>query len=546
MKNFITQFVNDSNLLLMHKKRITAVLLAVSMTALLCACGKKPAETPASTSAAQATSEASSEAAAESAAELTGRAADGEAVIGVAQDFDSLDPHHMTAAGTKEVLFNVFEGLVKPNADGDIVPAVASSAEKSEDGMTYTFTLRDGVTFHNGDPVEMEDVIYSIERRRNGEDAAALLEALGVIGDMQADGNTLTITLTEPSNEFLAYLMNAYIIPADYDKQETAPVGTGPYKFVSRAAQDNLVLEKYDGYWGEGGSLKKVTFKILENAEGLVLGLQSGALDLVAHMSSDQTIQLDENDFHIEQGSMNLVQALYLNNAEKPFDDVRVRQALCYAVDKQGVIDLAFDGYGIPLGTSMFPSFGKYYDEALTDYYTYDVAKAKELLAEAGYPDGFEMTITVPSNYTPHVNTATVIVEQLKEAGIKATVEPVDWDTWLADVYKASKFQSTITGLTSDNMTARKLLERFGSTTGNNFTKYNNAEYDEILAKALSATDDAEQTQLYRDLEKNLTENAANVYLQDMADLVAVRNGLTGLTFYPIYVLDVSALSWEG
>ena len=451
----------------------------------------------------------------------------------------------MTAAGTKEIMFNVFEGLVKPSPEGEIVPAVASEVEKSDDSLTYTFTLRDGVTFHNGDPVEMEDVLYSIDRRRQpDDDAAAYLEALDVISDIKTADNTLTITLSEPSNEFLAYIMNCYILPSDYEDQETAPVGTGPYKFVSRSVQDSLVLERFDDYYGTKASIGKATFKVLENADGLVLGLQSGALDLVAHLSSDQTAQLDD-DFAIETGSMNLVQALYLNNAEKPFDDVRVRQALCYAIDKQAVIDLAFDGYGIPLGTSMFPSFSKYYDDSLTDYYTYDPAKAKELLTEAGYPDGFDMTITVPSNYTPHVNTATVLVELLREIGVNVTVQPVDWGTWLEDVYTNRKFQSTITGLTSDNMTARKLLERFGTDVGNNFTNYSNADYDETLAKALAAADDEEQTALYRELEKNLTENAANVYLQDMADLIAVRKGLTGLTFYPIYVLDVAALSWE-
>ena len=515
----------------MNKKRVLSLSLGLVLGAfLLAACGNNAASQTQTT---------------EAPAEKTQRAEANEAVIGIAQDFDSLDPHHMTAAGTKEVLFNMFEGLVKPNAEGEIVPAVAEEVVKSEDGMTYTFTLREGVTFHNGDPVEMEDVLYSIERRKNGEDAAALLEPLQAIDSMEAEGNTLTLTLSEPNNEFLAYVMNVYILPADYDEQETSPVGTGPFRFVSRAAQDSLVLERFEDYWGEAPALEKVTFKILENADGLVLGLQSGALDLVAHMSSDQTIQLDEKDFSIEQGSMNLVQALYLNNAEKPFDDVRVRQALCYAVDKQGVIDLAFDGYGIPLGTSMFPSFGKYYDESLTEYYPHDVEKAKALLAEAGFPDGFDMTITVPSNYTPHVNTATVLVEQLREAGVGVTVEPVDWGTWLEEVYGNRKFQSTITGLTSDNMTARKLLERFGSEVGNNFTNYSNADYDALLEEALSSTDDEAQTAAYRAMEKNLTENAANVYIQDMADLVAVRKGLTGLTFYPIYVLDVSTLAWE-
>ena len=568
----------------MKRKFLTAFLALTMVTAMLAGCGSKEGGTQAGSSAvsaseetaeaeskaeeavSEAVSEAAEDAASEAVSEVaekaaseaaasddkeaaapaaeTERAKANELTVGIAQDFDSLDPDYMTAAGTKEVLFNVFEGLVKPTSDGEIVPAVASDVQKSEDGLTYTFTLRDGVTFHNGDPVEMEDVLYSIERRKNGEDTAAQLEALSVIADMQSNDKTLTITLSEPSNEFLAFLMNAYIIPADYDQQETAPVGTGPYKFVSRSVQDNLVLERFADYWGEGGSIDKVTFKILEKAEALVTGLQSGALDVVAHMSSDQTAQLEEDEFTIEQGSMNLVQALYLNNAEKPFDDVRVRQALCYAVDKQAVIDLAFDGFGIPLGTSMFPSFAKYYDESLTDYYTQDLEKAKELLAEAGYPDGFEMTITVPSNYTPHVNTATVLVELLKEIGVQATVEPVDWNTWLDEVYGQRKFQSTITGLTSDNMTARKLLERFGSEVGNNFTNYSNEEYDEILAKALTATDDEEQIALYKQLEKNLTENAANVYLQDMADLVAVRTGLEGLTFYPLYVLDISKLHW--
>ena len=516
----------------MEKRPLAIILILAMAVTLLSGCGNaakestpEPAETPT--------------------AQETGRAAANEINIGIAQDFDSLDPDYMTAAGTKEILFNVFEGLVKPNAAGEIVPAVASSVEKTDDGLNYVFTLREGVRFHNGDPVEMEDLVYSVERRWKGEDTAAQLGALAVIDSLETEGNTFTVHLTEPSNEFLAAIMNAYILPADYSEQETAPVGTGPFRFVSRSVQDSLVLERFPDYWGTPAKIDKVTFKILESAEGLVLGLQSGALDLVAHLSSDQTVQLNKADFGIAEGSMNLVQALYLNNAEKPFDDIRVRQALCYAVDKQAVIDLAFDGYGIPLGTSMFPSFRKYYDDSLTDYYTLDLEKARSLLAEAGYPDGFDMTITVPSNYTPHVNTATVLVELLREIGVNATVQPVDWGTWLEEVYGNRKFQSTITGLTSDNMTARKLLERFGSEVGNNFTNYSNSEYDEVLARAVSATDDAEQTELYRELERNMTENAANVYLQDMADLVAVRNGLKGLTFYPIYVLDVSLLYWD-
>lgn len=474
------------------------------------------------------------------------RAASNEIVVGIAQDLDeSLDPHLAVAAGTKEVMFNVFEGLLKPTPEGELVPAVCSDYSVSEDGLTYTFTLREGVTFHNGDPVTLRDVLFSIERNRTAEDGGeALIPALANIADLKEDGNTLTVTLTEPDVDFLSYMTLA-ILPADYDKQDTSPVGTGPFRFVSRAAQDNIVLERYDGYWGEAAALSKVTYKIIENAQGLILGLQSGALDVVSHLSTAQVKQLSKDDFHIEEGTMNLVQALYLNNAEKPFDDLRVRQALCYAVDKQGVLDLAFDGYGAPIGSSMYPAFTKYFDPALTDYYTQDIAKAKSLLAEAGYPEGFEMTITVPSNYQPHVDTAQVLAEQLKAIGVTASIEPVEWGVWLDDVYNGRKFQSTVIGVDASNMTARALLDRFVSDADNNFVNYNNADYDALFKKVTATYDDAERTGIYKQMEKNLTENAAAVYLQDMADLVAVRNGLTGLTFYPLYVLDVAALHWD-
>ena len=467
-----------------------------------------------------------------------------EITVGIAQDLDdSLDPHLAVAAGTKEVMFNVFEGLMKPTSTGDLTPAVAESYTVSEDRLTYTFTLREGVKFHNGDEVTAEDVVYSISRCADTTDGTPLVEAFSVIQSVEAvDARTVAITIAEPSNEFISYMTTA-ILPAGYDQQDTAPVGTGPFKFVSRAAQDNIVLERFDEYWGTPAYLDKVTFKIMENADSLVMSLQSGAIDLCSHLTSTQVAQLG-GDFYVAEGTMNLVQALYLNNAEKPFDDVRVRQALCYAVDKQGIIDLAFDGYGSPIGSSMYPAFGKYFDESLTNYYTKDVEKAKSLLTDAGYPNGFEMTITVPSNYQPHIDTAQVLVEQLKEIGVTAKIELVEWGTWVSDVYAGRQFQSTVVGVDASNMTARALLERFTSDYAKNFINYNNADYDALFQQALTTYDDAGQTAIYKAMEKNLTENAANVYIQDLADLVAVRQGLEGVTFYPIYVLDLSTVRY--
>ena len=481
------------------KKRLMALLLLTGLlSAALTGCGGGSTEQASEDGQ---TADGSTEA----------RAQANEIVVGIAQDLDeSLDPHLAVAAGTKEVMFNVFEGLVKPTPDGDLVPAVADHYEISEDQTTYTFTLREGVQFHNGDPVEMRDVTYSIERCADDSEGTPLIPALSAISSIQADDTTLTITLDQPDSEFLSYLTLA-ILPEDYTDQATAP--------------------------------DKVTFRIIENADSLVMSLQSGAIDMFAHLTSTQAAQLGD-DFQVLEGTMNLVQALYLNNAAEPFNNEKVRQALCYAVDKQQIIDVAFDGYGSPIGSSMYPAFQKYFVEDLTDYYPYDPERARELLAEAGYPDGFSMTITVPSNYQPHIDTATVLVEQLKAVGITAEIQPVEWGAWLSEVYGNRQFQSTVVGVDASNMTARALLERFTSAADDNFINYQNTDYDALFQQAQATADDAEQTELYKQMERNLTEHAANVYIQDLADLVVLRNGLEGYQFYPIYVMDLSTVHY--
>ena len=520
----------------MKRKLLEVLLLLGLLSAVLCGCGGGSADKTPEGGQTSGSSEPAAQPAADHPNEIT---------VGIAQDLDeSLDPHKAVAAGTKEVMFNVFEGLMKPTPEGDLIPAVAEKYEVSNDQLVYTFTIRDGIKFHNGQPVTAGDVVNSITRCIEPSEAGVLaVEPLSAVEKVTGmDERTVQIRLKEPNTEFLAYLTLA-ILPAEYDGQDTAPVGTGPFKFVSRAAQDNIVLERFDDYWGEKAYLDKVTYKIIENADSILMSLQSGAVDLFAHLTSTQVAQLGD-EFNIEEGTMNLVQAMYLNNAMAPFDDVRVRQALCYAIDRQQILDLAFDGYGSLIGSSMYPAFGKYFDDSLTNYYTYDVEKAKALLADAGYPDGFAMTITVPSNYQPHLDTAQVIVEQLKQVGITAEILPVTWESWLNDTYMGRQFQATVVGVDASTMTARALLERFTSTAGNNFINYNNAEYDAFFQEAVSAADDAAQTAAYKKAEANLTENAANVYIQDLADLVAVRKGLEGVRFYPIYVLDLAGIRY--
>ena len=474
--------------------------------------------------------------------------AGGEIIVGITQDLDSLDPHKAHAAGTLEVIFNLFDGLVKPDKDGNLVPAVASDVAISEDGMTYTFTLREGVTFHNGAPVTAEDVVYSLKR------SAGLLEtvdpevivtsALSCISDITASKDAsgkdiIVLSLSSANTELLGYLTSA-IIPKDYNNQANSPVGTGPFKFISYTPLQSFVMERYVDYYGTAPYLDKVTFKIYADTNTAFLELQGGGIDIFPYLTSEQAKQLTDN-YNIENGTANLVQALFLNQAKKPFDDVRVRQALCYAIDRQQILDMVADGKGTIIGSNMFAGFAKYFNKDVVNMYSHDTAKAKELLADAGYPDGFEMTITVPSNYQFHVDTAQVIVEQLKEVGITAKIELVEWGSWLENTYRGRQYETTVVGLDA-NLAPSDVLKRYRSTASSNFVGYANDEFDRIFELAVAETDDTKKVEYYKQLQEILAQDAASVYIQDPASYVAVSKKLSGYTFYPLYVQDMSKI----
>lgn len=465
--------------------------------------------------------------------------------VGIAQDLeDSLDPHKAVAAGSREVLFNIFEGLLKPDPKGDLIPAVAESYQVSEDGLTYTFKLRKNVRFHNGRVVTAEDVKFSLDKISGKLGDEPMLPVYALMHDVSiADEETVVVTLSEKDVDFPAYLamVNAAIVPGDNPNMDSDPIGTGPFRFESRSIQDQIVMSRFDEYWGTKAYLSKVVFKIVPEMDTAVMNLRGGSLDMYAHMTTDQISQLS-GDFQVLEGTMNLVQALYLNNARKPFDDERVRQALCYAIDRKAVLDLTSEGKGTIIGSSMFPAFSKYYMPELSKYYAQDIEKAKDLLKEAGYPNGFSMSITVPSNYQPHINAAQVLVEQLKDIGVTAKIELVEWNTWLSETYTGRNFESTVIGVDASYLTARALLERFYSKADNNFTNFSDPEYDALYEKVITLTDDEEKTACYKEMETILTKDAANVYIQDMAEFVALRNTFEGYQFYPLYVMDMSKI----
>ncbi|MFD0871838.1 MULTISPECIES: ABC transporter substrate-binding protein [Paenibacillus] len=468
----------------------------------------------------------------------------GTVVVAVPQDPDFLDPHLAVASGTQEMMFNVFEGLLKPNERGEVQPAIAQSYEISDDGLTYTFKLREGVKFHNGNPVTAEDVQYSYERLMGKDSGKPLSTAFGNVESVEiVDSQTIAVKLKANDVSFLSYL-TAAILPEGYEDQNTAPIGAGPFKFVEYAPNQRLVLEKNKDYYIPGVPyLDRVEFRIMPDSEASLLALKAGEIDMYPRIDSERAEELGDG-FHFVDGMQNMVQLMTMNHSRKPFDNVLVRQAINYAIDVDEIIQVVAAGKGTKLGSNMSPAMQKYYQEGLENTYDVNLEKAKSLLAEAGYENGFSTTISVPSNYKFHVDTAQVIAQQLQKVGIQAEIEQVEWAVWLDRIYKGRDYDMTIIGLTG-KLDPHEVLVRYASDYKANFYNYVNPEYDKLIKQAQIELDDAKRVGLYKEAQKILTDDAVAVYIMDPNFVVAMKKELKGYKLYPIYVQDMSTMYYE-
>ncbi|MDR2618345.1 MAG: ABC transporter substrate-binding protein [Treponema sp.] len=464
----------------------------------------------------------------------------GELRFGLATEVAVLDPLDSgSTADSRSILFNVYEGLVKPDTDGSLVPALAESFGMEQNGLVYTFVIRQGVRFHDGSPVTPEDAVFTLntakEARYTGFSDIDKIEVSG--------GRELRITLKNPDPEFLPYLTIG-IVPKNNPDRNRNPIGTGPYKVESYTPQQSLTLVKNRDYWKPGvPSLDKVTVVFLAGSDSIPIALRGGNID-AATVTGTVIEQIDQSRFNVITGYSNMVQLFALNNAVKPLDDIRVRQAVNYAVDIPAIIDIAFFGKGEPSGSPLIPGLKNAYEPSLKDPYPLNVAKAKSLLAEAGYPNGFPLEITVPSNYSMHVDTAQVLVNQLAEIGIGVTISLVDWSTWLADVYRGRKYTATVISFDGSSvpLSPRSFLSRYVSTSGSNFISFNSPRYDEVYAAALAETDGERRASLYREAQRIISESAASVYIQDIMSFQVFRNNFRGVVNYPLNVIDFSVI----
>ena len=464
------------------------------------------------------------------------------AVVGITQEPGIFDPHTVVAAGDEEIIFNIYEGLYKYDSQGNLNPCLATDVEISDDSSVYTFTIRKGVKFHDGSDLDANDVVYSLKRAAGlleSQDGTALVSELDPVKDVTvtSDGR-VEVTLESGNSELISYFTTG-IIPENYDNCQAAPVGTGPFKFDSYIPGQCVILVKNDKYWQKGFPyLDKVTFKICADMDAGLTELTSGSIDIFPYLTTDRADQLDPEKYNILSNGSNMVQIFALNNAEGPLSDVRVRKAINYAVNRDDIISVTMDGAGVALTTAMSPAMGNFYDTSLDGTFDQDIEKAKALMAEAGYENGFDITCTVPSSYLIHVNTAVELASELKAIGINMEIKQVDWATWLDEVYAGRHYETTVICLTS-TYAPFDVLGRYKTGDDGNFINYSNANVDELLDKIPAVADVNERAELYHQVLGYLTEDACSCYIQDPTTITAVSTRLEGYSVYPMYVQDM-------
>jgi peptide/nickel transport system substrate-binding protein len=449
-----------------------------------------------------------------------------------------LDPTGNTAAAIDRVVFaNIFEGLIKVNSKGQYVPGLATRWGVSSDGKVYTFALRKGVKFHNGEPFNAQVAKWNIERAKGEGTTNPHPEYFrGIVKIDAPDDYTLVLTLKDVDALFIAHMAegDAVMLPMKgYENTKSNPIGTGPFKFIKWARGDHVEMVRFDGYWNpELPLLDKVIFKFIGDASAQIAALKAGDIDVIGYIAAPESAMEMSKDkrFKVFSGTTTGEVIMSTNNKAKPFDNKLVRQAMAYAIDRQAVVELVMFGYGTPIGSHWSPSTPYYVD--LTEKFAYNPKKAKELLAKAGYPNGFEATIKLPAIYSYSKRAGEVIADMLGKVGIKLKIEIVEWGQWIERIFKKKEFQLTMIGH----------VEAWDIGIYANpeyYFQYDSQEFRDAYAKALMAPNEAEKAKWFGRCQEIIAEDAVNGYMFSAPSLPVMKAGVMGWwENYPTIALD--------
>ena len=461
--------------------------------------------------------------------------------LGMVLEPPNLDPTGGAAAAIDEVVYaNLFEGLTRFGPDGSVLPALATSWEVSEDGTVYTFHLAEGVTFHDGTTFDAEDVVFSLDRAR-AEDSTNAQKALfaGIASIEATDPATVTVTLSEPNGNFpfnMAWGDAVIVAPESVDAAATAPVGTGPFMFGEWVQGDHVTLTRYDGYWGPAPALASATFKFISDPNAAFAAMMAGDVDAFPNFPAPETLGQFEGDprFSVIVGSTEGETILAMNNKQPPLDDIRVREAITHAINRQDIIDGAMFGYGTPIGTHFAPHNPDYVD--LTALSAYDPEKSKALIAEVG-PVGPLRLMLPPPTYARRGGE--IIAAQLREVGIETEITNLEWAQWLEQVFKGKDFDLTIVSHTEPadiNIYANP----------DYYFQYDNPEFQALIADLAVTSDPAMRSELNHKAETMIAEDFVNAYLFQLAKTGVANVKIQGLwENSPTQANDLTGVSWS-
>ena len=462
--------------------------------------------------------------------------------LGMVLEPPHLDPTAGAAAAIDEVVYaNVFEGLTRIDQTGAVQPALAKTWVVSDDGLNYTFELAEDVLFHDGSAFDAEDVVFSFERAMAEDSTNAQKGLFEPIQSVTADGaDKVIITLKRPTGHFLFNLGwgDAVIVaPESADSNKALPIGTGPFKFDRWVQGDRIELARNDSYWGEAVKLEGATFQIVPDPAAAVAAMMAGDLDAFPNFPAPENISQFEADprFTVKIGTTEGETILAINNGKPPFDDLKVRQAIAHAIDRDAIIDGAMFGYGTPIGSHFAPHHPAYVD--LTGMYPHDPEKAKALLAEAGHGDGLSVTLKLPPpSYARRGGE--IIAAQLAEIGITAEIIPVEWAQWLEQVFKGKDYDLTIVSHTEP-------MDIEIYSRGDYYFDYRNPEFKALIDELAETADEGGRNKLLANAQTMLAEDSVNAFLFQLAKHGVWDAKLTGLwENSPVQANDLTGVTW--
>lgn len=463
-------------------------------------------------------------------------------VIGMVLEPPHLDPTAGAAAAIKEIGYqNIFEGLTRMNDSGEVLPGLARSWDISEDGTVYTFHLAEGVTFHDGTPFSAQDVKFSLDRARAEGSTNPQKGLFAAIENVEViDDNTVEVTLSSPQGNFLfnmAWGEAAIVSEASAGTNQENPIGTGPFKFDNWARGSAVTLSRYEDYWGDDVYLDRAEFRFVPDAAAAIPALLSGDVHAMSNMPAGDALSQIENDprFEVVVGSTEGETILSLNNAREPFDDLRVRQAIAHAINRDDVIAAASSGLGVPIGSHFAPHHPAYVD--LTGTYPHDPERARELLAEAGHADGFSATLRLPP--PPYARDGgQVIAAQLRQVGIELEIIPVEWAEWLSQVFTDKDFDMTI-------ISHVEPVDIGIYARPDYYFQYQNEEFNALYEELTVTADEDRRNEIFGDLQRILAEDAPVGFLYQMPKIGVWDARIEGMwENWPLAVADLSQVRW--